>query len=41
MPIIIPANSAASGNFEVDNSVRLDFASSTRFERTPSSASNR
>ena len=41
MPIIIPANSAAGGGFEVDNSVRLDFASSTRFERTPSSASNR
>ena len=41
MPIIIPANSAASGGFEVANSVRLDFASSTRFERTPSSASNR
>jgi len=41
MPIIIPANSAASGGYEVANSVRLDFASSTRFERTPSSASNR
>ena len=40
MSIIIPANSAVGGGFDVDNSVRLD-GTSAYLTRTPSSAGNR
>ena len=39
MPIIIPANSAASGGYDVDNSVRLN-GTSSYLQKTPSSAGN-
>jgi len=40
MPFIIPANTLASGSYDVDNSLRLDGAAAY-LNRTPSSASNR
>ena len=41
MSIIIPANSAVGGGFEVANSCRFDDGSSDYLNRTPSSAGNR
>ena len=41
MSIIIPANSAASGGYAVDNSLRFNSASSDYLTRTPSSTGNR
>jgi len=38
---ILPANSAASGGFEVANSCRFDSGSSAYMHKTPDSASNR
>tara|TARA_R110002020_G_scaffold95164_1_gene228432 strand:- start:1118 stop:2515 length:1398 start_codon:yes stop_codon:yes gene_type:complete len=40
MPIILPANSASSGGFNVDNSVRLDSASSAYLSRAGQGNSN-
>ena len=39
MPIIIPANSAASGGFNVDNSVRLDGTSAYLYKVNPGTSS--
>jgi hypothetical protein len=41
MPLIIPANTLASGGFAVDNSLRFNDGSSDYLNRTPASASNR
>jgi hypothetical protein len=41
MSLIIPANTLASGGYEVDNSLRFDDGSSDYLDRTPSSAGNR
>ena len=41
MSLIIPANTLASGGYEVDNSLRFNRGSSDNLTRTPSSASNR
>jgi hypothetical protein len=41
MPLIIPANTLASGGFAVDNSLRFNDGSSDNLNRTPGSASNR
>ena len=41
MSIIIPANSAVGGGYDVDNSLRFNRGSSDYLNRTPSSASNR
>ena len=41
MAIILPANTLASGGYEVANSCRFNFADSVTLKRTPSSASNR
>ena len=40
MSLIIPANTLASGGYEVANSVRLNDGSSDYFNRSPSSATN-
>ena len=40
MSIIIPANSAVGGGFDVDNSLRFNSASSDYLSRTPGSAGN-
>jgi hypothetical protein len=40
MPLIIPANSIASGGYVVDNSLRFNDGSSDYLTRTPSSTSN-
>ena len=40
MSLIIPANTLASGGYEVDNSLRFNSASSDYLTRTPSSATN-
>ena len=40
MSLIIPANTLASGGYEVANSVRLNDGSSDYFNRTPGSATN-
>jgi len=41
MSIIIPANTLASGGFEVDNSCRFEQSSGAYMHKTPSSAGNR
>ena len=41
MSLIIPANTLASGGYEVDNSLRFNRGSSDYLNRTPSSAGNR
>ena len=41
MPIIIPANSAVAGGFDVANSCRFNSASSDNLVKTPSSTGNR
>ena len=40
MSIIIPANSAVAGGYDVDNSVRLNIASSQTLVRTQGTATN-
>ena len=41
MSLIIPANTLASGGYEVDNSLRFNSASDDYLKRTPSSSGNR
>ena len=41
MPLIIPANSAVGGGYDVDNSLRFNSGSSDYLNRTPGSAGNR
>jgi len=41
MSLIIPANSAVGGGYDVDNSLRFNDDSQDSLQRTPSSASNR